>query len=135
MTVSPNFKSGKKKPKVPTKTQDLKKCDQLFSLIIRARDGRCQECGSTDGLQNAHGFSRSYRATRFDRRQCWALCIKCHKRYTHRPIEWSEWMVDRMGEALYEEVRTLAKTGPNPDLRELRAALQQEWDQVQKEAA
>lgn len=113
--VEPRFKSTKKKPKTPTKTQQLRKADALFSLLIRSR-GRCENCGSSEYLQCAHGFSRRYRAVRFDERQVWALCRGCHVYFTHRPLEWDVWMRDRMGEALYAEVRALALTGPNPDL-------------------
>jgi hypothetical protein len=111
----PKPKVAKAKAKKPNKTAQLRKADSLFSKLIRSR-GRCEHCGSGDWLQCAHGFSRRYRAVRFDERNAWVLCRSCHVFYTHRPLEWDGWMRDRMGVELYEEIRALALTGPNPDL-------------------
>ena len=124
-------KSGKK-PKTSTKTQLLKKCDQTFSQIIRSR-GCCENCGAPANLQCAHGFSRRYRATRWDARQCWALCRGCHYLFTVRPLHWDEWMRDVMGSDLYAEIRHLALTGPNPDLAETLARLRAEFDRIESE--
>ena len=116
------FPKGQPKPKVvkakvkrPNKTAQLRKADSLFSKLIRSR-GCCEQCGSREWLQCAHGFSRRYRAVRFDERNAWALCRSCHVFFTHRPLEWDGWMRKAMGAELYEEVRTLALTGPKPDL-------------------
>lgn len=121
--VHPRFKSTKKKPKTPTKTQQMRRCDTLFGQIIRL-PGRCYICGSTEVIQCAHGFSRSYRATRWDERNAWCLCRRHHMYFTQKPLEWDDWMRSEMGEALYAEVRTLATTGRNPDYSETLARLQ-----------
>ncbi len=125
-------KSGKK-PKVPTKTQLLKKCDATFGKIVRA-PGACQVCHATENLQCAHGFSRSYRAVRWDRRNAFPLCRGCHVYYTHRPLQWDEWLRDVWGEPLYAELRHLALTGPNPDLAETYARLRAELDLIERNA-
>lgn len=130
--VTPRLKSGKKKPKTPTKTQLLKKCDTLFSKIVRSV-GYCENCGATENLQCAHGFSRRYRATRWYFDNAWALCRGCHVYYTHRPLEWDEWMRERMG-SWYEPIRTMALKSPNPDLRETLADLSAMWAEIEEAA-
>lgn len=123
--VNPRFK-GKKKPKTPTKTRQLKQADTLFSQIVRSA-GRCANCSSTEHLQCAHGFSRRYRAVRFDERNAWPLCRSCHVYFTHRPLEWDDWMVSRLGDHRYVELRHEALTGPNPDLGETLKALRERY--------
>lgn len=112
--VEPRFKAAKKKPKTPTKTQQRNMADGLFSKLIRSV-GRCENCGGVEFLQCAHGFSRRYRATRWDEANAWALCRACHVYFTHRPIEWDEWMRERLGPELYEVIRQQALTGKGPD--------------------
>ncbi len=113
----------------PKKRQNLTKaCDALFSQLVRSV-GRCE---ANDGfpcsgpLQCAHGFSRRYRAVRWDRRQCFALCAGHHMRYTHNPIAWDLWMQERMGQELYQEVRSLALSGEKVDMPDLLARLRDE---------
>lgn len=110
----------------PKKRQNLTKaCDVLFSQLVRSV-GRCEASDGHDcsgPLQCAHGFSRRYRAVRWDRRQCWCLCAGHHMRYTHNPIAWDLWMQERMGEDLYQEVRSLALGGERVDLKNLLSRL------------
>lgn len=82
----------------------LATADALFGKIIR-RDGYCHICGSTEVVQCAHGFSRRYRAVRWDERNAWALCRRHHLYFTHRPLEWEEWMRDEMGDDAYDKLR------------------------------
>lgn len=126
-------------PRKPKRSTQKNTADRMFSLYIRARDGMCVECGTTEGLQCAHGFSRGYLATRWDERNAWALCAGHHVFYTHRPLEWDEWMRKRMGERLYVEVRMLAlstATGQknHPDYDDIIADLQSKIRE-QEEAA
>ena len=119
----------KRRPKVDglCGTHAVAEADRLFSLQVRAV-GYCEN--DTDrhngNLQCAHGFSRSYKATRWDRRNGFCLCAGCHVFYTHHPIEWAEWMLDRLGDRTLKELRELALTHRTPDLElvlaELRAA-------------
>lgn len=102
-------------------------CDIIFSRLVR-RPGYCEICGSTEVVQCAHGFSRRYRAIRWDFRNAFCLCRKCHMHYTHRPIEWDNWLMDRWGEDLYNELRTLALRGGKTDFPKLLASLRAEWD-------
>jgi hypothetical protein len=69
----------------------MAQADILFSKFIRARDGRCQNCGSFERLQCAHLITRSYKSIRVNPDNAVALCAKCHTYYTHHPLEWREW--------------------------------------------
>jgi len=63
--------------------------DEVFSIFIRIRDGRCVRCrrpGTADrfgrmikGLQCSHYFGRGRESTRFDSENADALCFGCHK--------------------------------------------------------
>ena len=100
-----------------------KKADALFGKIVRA-PGVCAECGSTEVIQCAHGRSRRYYATRWDERNAFSLCRACHMRYTHNPLLWEEWLRDKWGDALYDELWQLALRGPKPDFDALIPALE-----------
>ena len=91
--------------KKPSQKQLVAKADALFSLVVRS-PGVCANCGSHDYLQCAHGFSRRYRAVRWDEGNAWCLCRNCHFYFTGRPHEWEEWMQSRLG---YEAYRDLQK--------------------------
>lgn len=93
---------------------------------MRSR-GRCEECGATQGLQWAHGWSRSYRKIRHDLRNGFCLCGACHLRFTHNPILWDDWMRRHLGDEEYTRLRILAIKGPKADLRETVALLQLEY--------
>lgn len=111
--VTPIPKGKKRSTKSP-----LRRCDSLFSKLIRAR-GRCEHCGTTMDLQCAHGFSRRYRAVRWDVRNAFALCSGDHMYFTIRPLEWDDWLRDRWGTELYDELRALALHAPNPRLADV----------------
>lgn len=73
----------------------MRQADALFSKFIRERDGRCQACGTADNLQCAHIISRSYKAIRTHQWNAVALCRGCHVRFTHRPLEWEDFVESR----------------------------------------
>lgn len=102
------------------KTSQTTIADTLFSLIVRA-PGRCVilDCDKTTGLQCAHLFSRRYRAIRWDERNAVVLCAGHHHWFTHRPIEWDNWMMNRLGPALYVELRETALAGGRTDFKTL----------------
>lgn len=90
--------------------------DKLFSKYVRARDRYCQMCGTAFDLQSAHIFSRGYFATRWDPANAVALCSGHHKEFTHRPIEWDDWCIERMGRETWDALRFKARRGGMPDL-------------------
>ena len=111
------------KVRKPTHAQLVKKADILFGAAVRAagicESGRDKHAGP---LQCAHGFSRRYHGTRWELRNAFSLCAGCHVFFTHRPIEWDEWMRGRMGAERYEALRSLALLG-RPDMERVLAEL------------
>ena len=115
-----------KKDKAKAKAKRLKlrqspkrlkvEADRLFSLLIRAR-GHCESGrdGCKGPLQCAHGFSRRYMGTRWVTENCFCLCAGHHLYWTHRPIEWDEWMRLKLGK-FYEPLRHRALTLTTPDI-------------------
>ena len=95
--------TAKKKPKPKSKTYWKKRADKAFSLYIRNRDQVCQAnrtrpdtCESPYHLQCAHIVTRSYSATRLDATNAVALCRSCHMHYTHRPLEWEQFVTTEL---------------------------------------
>lgn len=92
----------------------MHQADQLFSRMVRERDGSCVRCGSTDRLQCAHIISRSYHATRVDEDNAVALCQGCHVFFTHRPLEWIDF-IEARHPGRYEVLRVRALSGVKVD--------------------
>src|SRR5690606_26286582 len=77
----------------------------LHSRLIRAQ-GYCERCGdqwqSTGSkLECAHIVSRRYSRTRTDLDNAFCLCSRCHMRFTEWPLEFAEFVIERIGEAKY----------------------------------
>lgn len=92
--MTPQVEPNPKKRKPKTKSATVR-ADKFFSLLVRSR-GRCENCGSYQDLQCAHGFSRRYRNVRWEFANAWCLCKGCHLKYTMRPLEWDDWMQQRL---------------------------------------
>ena len=107
----------------PSHAKLVKVADALFGAIIRSaghcQSGRPNHAGT---LQCAHGFSRRYEGTRWDLLNAWCLCAGCHVYYTHRPLEWDEWLRERMGSD-YEPTRRKAINGGKQDVAAIIEAL------------
>lgn len=89
-----------------------KECDRRFALAIKQRDNwQCVICGRTTGVQCAHIISRRYGSVRFLLGNAVTLCAQHHMFYTHRPLEWDEWVIARIGLAGYNELKILARAG------------------------
>ena len=97
-------------------THGKREADRLFSIIVRRRDGRCQSCGTTADLQCAHLASRRYLATRWDLNNAVALCRACHQRFTVNPVQWTVWLLDRLGDPAFAALHRKAVSGLAPDL-------------------
>lgn len=87
-------------------TRKLAKIDTIHSLFIRDRDKTCQariarECSGAERLQAAHILPRGYKHVRYDPGNAVALCWRCHGYFTHRPVEWTLWVMKRLGQAGY----------------------------------
>ena len=82
------------------------KSDRLFSLLIRSH-GRCEREGAkhSSQLQCAHWIGRRYAWTRTDPRNAFCLCAKCHRHFTDRPTEFSDWAISMRGRLTYQFIR------------------------------
>jgi 5-methylcytosine-specific restriction endonuclease McrA len=88
----------------------MKKADRAFSLYIRERDGEClADPPHAGNLQCAHLITRSYKAIRTVPENAVALCQKHHLYFTHRPLEWREWVEDRFP-GRWDKLKTAALT-------------------------
>ncbi len=95
-------------------------CDRDFSKLVRSV-GRCEigkvENCPSGNLQCAHGFSRRYKSVRWDVRNAWSACQGCHYWYTLRPLEWDDFLRERWGQDLYDELRALSLQLVRVDLK------------------
>ena len=70
-----------------------KKADELFSLYIRKRDGKCMYCSNTETLQCAHLEGRRNERLRFDPMNAITLCYKHHIHWAHKePRQFAKWL-------------------------------------------
>lgn len=90
--------------------------DRLTSIIVRKRDKRCVTCGSSQGLQCSHFYSRRYLAIRFDLRNCNAMCAGCNRRHNRDRKPYERYMTEAHGAGVIAE------------LNQLRASLQKVTD-------
>jgi hypothetical protein len=81
--------------------------DRLTSLIVRGRDGRCVTCGSSQGLQCSHFYSRRYLAIRFDLRNCNAMCSGCNRRHNTDRKPYERYMLETYGQNVVAELDRL----------------------------
>lgn len=66
--------------------------DNIVSVFVRQRDGKCLHCGSTNNLQCSHTIPRTYLLVRYDLDNCITLCYRCHMFWWHKhPIEAGRW--------------------------------------------
>jgi len=98
--------------------------DKWFSLYIRARDNwSCRRCGRQYrpfeqdgdnshlmGLHNAHCFGRGAHATRWDERNCMALCYGCHSRVDSHPREKIDLWTKEWGQEIMDDLERLSHT-------------------------
>jgi hypothetical protein len=81
--------------------------DRLTSMIVRGRDGRCVTCGSRQGLQCSHFYSRRYLPTRFDLRNCNAMCAGCNRRHNRDRRPYEKYILNTYGHAVLTELDRL----------------------------
>lgn len=117
----------KRARKASSKSAQRKSCDAAFSLWVRSI-GVCEAAGEGNGckgnLQCAHVLTRGYSAIRWFPGNALSLCAGHHVFYTHRPVSWEEFIVAKLGQAHWDELRVLARTPVAvPDYRELLAEI------------
>lgn len=95
----------------------IKKADDMFSLYIRERDGKCLRCGKlrsdTNPLTCSHFWARQHNAVRFDPENCVSLCwIPCHKYHWEKEKKtyYRDFMVRWLGEEKYMQLEKRARS-------------------------
>jgi hypothetical protein len=78
--------------------------DKYTSLIVRRMDGRCVTCGSVQGLQCSHFYSRRYLSIRFDLRNCNAMCAGCNRLHNRNRKPYEKYMRKTYGAAVVAEL-------------------------------
>lgn len=84
--------------KVKSKKNLKKKCDDLFSKIIRSK-GYCEYCGRSDLMLNCHHIiGRIIYALRWCIGNGCCLCVKCHFEAHNNPIKFINWFKEHRPE-------------------------------------
>jgi hypothetical protein len=107
-----------------------RQCDVLAGKIVRAK-GQCEGCtvyAKSEGavMQWAHGFSRRYRAIRWNLLNGFCLCSGCHWRWTNDPLAFDEWLRKQWGQPVYDELRAIALKNEKQDMPAVLAKLKAE---------
>jgi len=101
----------------------IKKADKLFSDKIKSI-GKCEKCGKRKYLQTAHIISRRYKQVRWDLDNALCLCRACHLWGTNFPLEWEEFVLDKIGRISYDMLKTRALQYGKIDYEEIIKKLQ-----------
>lgn len=82
--------------------------DDVMSLYVRHKAGwRCWRCENPKywEMQMAHIIPKGAHPTgRYIERNVRCLCSRCHTYYTHHSEEWREYVINRIGQAAYDEL-------------------------------
>lgn len=86
--------------------------DNYFSKHIRERDKECRRCFSkVKALDNSHYWGRGNSGTRFDPKNCVALCRDCHTIWERQKnLEYKEFMITWLGQIEYDLLERRART-------------------------
>nr|AKH47993.1 hypothetical protein SARI_02660 [uncultured marine virus] len=94
----------------------IDKIDSLFSKMIRERDKwRCIFCGNvyeppTSALHNSHFWGRGHKSTRYDARNCDALCYGCHVRNEgNKQGYYRDFKIEQLGRRVYNSLEKKAR--------------------------
>lgn len=107
---------SKKKPRQIA----IKKADTEMSLYIRARDGRCVQCGKTENLTNGHLITRGKYATRWDEDNCYCQCTGCNMRHEFQPEIFTDWWIKQNGIEAYHALVLKSNTPRKFPIHEIR---------------
>lgn len=101
------------KPQKPTRTNLIKKLDQIFSLFIRLKYAdkngfvQCYTCPNKKHykqMQNGHYISRSVRIGRWSQDNCRPQCYGCNIMHGGNPITFRENLVKEYGEDFVKQM-------------------------------
>lgn len=94
--------------KKPSRKSLVKKLDTITSLIIRSREKRCVQCGSTENLTNGHVLAGRYHSLRWDLRpdgNCHTQCWPDNFRHTKQQDHYHDWYRRTYGEEAWQKLR------------------------------
>lgn len=106
-------------PKERSRSKVIKEIDSVFSLLVRTRDHwRCCRCHKqyippTAALHNSHFWKRGYMGTRFDLKNCDAICYGCHRAIEGDKQKGSwyyNWKLQQLGEEEFEKMEIRARS-------------------------
>ena len=93
-----------KLPEEGSRKGPVAELDRLTSVIVRKRDKRCVTCGSAQGLQCSHFYSRRYLIIRFDLRNCNAMCAGYNRRHNRDRKPYDKYMRKAYGPEMITEL-------------------------------
>lgn len=96
-----------KPPEAGSRKWLVAELDKYTSIIVRRRDRRCVTCGTAQGLQCSHFYSRRYLSIRFDLRNCNSMCSKCNRRHNRDRRPYERYMRKTYGRAVIAELDEL----------------------------
>lgn len=87
----------------------LDKNDQLFSIMVRERDGNkcifCPKKAPEWRMTNSHYWGRGDKVHRFDPLNCDTLCFYCHEQNEgNKQGKYREWKLKQLGKKIYQEM-------------------------------
>lgn len=82
----------------------VRKLDSLVSEIVRLRDKKCIQCGTTQNLTCGHLFSRVAYSTRWDLGNCYAQCLSHNMRHEYDPYAMTQAIVALKGQSYVDEL-------------------------------
>lgn len=103
----PRSPLAEKLPEAGSRKWLIAELDKYTSIIVRRRDGRCVACGTAQGLQCSHFYSRRYLSVRFDLRNCNAMCAGCNRRHNRDRQPYERYMRKTYGPAAVAELDKL----------------------------
>lgn len=105
VTMKVITKNKKPKRKVSKKRQLDKKCLDLWSRCVRARDLTCRGCNSDYKLSAHHIRSRTNLSTRYLLDNGICLCWKCHSLQKYNPERFQDLIIEIIGDEFYQELK------------------------------
>jgi 5-methylcytosine-specific restriction endonuclease McrA len=95
----------------------LRPDDILFSKYLRAKRGKCENCGVIKNLQVSHFHGRRKENVRFDEENCDILCFTCHRVFEENPALYTNWKLKKLGKIKYDTLALRAEFYKKRDIK------------------
>jgi hypothetical protein len=83
--------------------------DIWCSKVVRARDGQCIRCGTTEGLEAMHVVGRKSKILRYSLDNLASGCHRCHRYFTENPLQFIDHLTMVWGEGHMQLLREKAR--------------------------